>query len=270
MSKESYTATLLGCGKIGSAMLRSWLDKNLITTVTIIEPSDLQNEFSNDHRIKHIKNAKDHLVNTDLLILAVKPQALEESTLNLKGSVSENTVILSIIAGKNIESLERIFGSDAAIIRSMPNTPASIGKGANVAIANKNISENQRNCVSEVLGALGLVQWIEDETLMNAVTALSGSGPAYIFYLIEILAKSGENLGLTPELAMSLARQTVIGSAALAEFEQNTEASQLRKNVTSPRGTTEAALSILMDGRIEEIFNEALLAAKKRGEELNS
>ncbi len=269
MSKKAYSMTLLGCGKMGGAMLRSWLDQGLLTKVIIIDPSEPPKAFTNDPRIKHIRTAENHSIDTDIFTIAVKPQALEKSVENID-KIQKSTVLLSILAGKSIKSLECIFSSNAPIIRAMPNTPASIGKGANVAIANSNVSEHQKDCISELLSALGMAQWIEDESLMNAVTALSGSGPAYIFYIIEMLACSGEKLGLEPELAMSLARQTVIGSASLAESDKDIPACKLRENVTSPKGTTEAALRILMDGRAQDIFNEALLAAKKRGEELNS
>lgn len=269
MSKKAYSMTLLGCGKMGGAMLRSWIDQGLLTKVIIIDPSEIPKEFTNDPRIKHIRTADNHSIDTDVFTIAVKPQTLEKSVKNIN-EIQKATALLSILAGKSIKSLECIFSSDASIIRAMPNTPASIGKGANVVIANSNVSEHQKDCVSELLNCLGMTEWIEDESLMNAVTALSGSGPAYIFYIIEMLAHSGEKLGLKPKLAMSLARQTVIGSASLAESDKDTPACKLRENVTSPKGTTEAALRILMDGRAQGIFNEALLAARKRGEELNS
>ncbi len=267
--QKSYTATLLGCGKMGGAMLRSWLDQDILSDVLVIDPTPLPASIAADDRVTHATNA-DQPIKSDLLILAVKPQILEESTEKIQDKVSNNTVILSIAAGKTIAAIEQIFDAQHPVVRAMPNTPAAIGKGASVAIANSLVSEAQKQGVTSLLKALGTLEWIENEPLMNAVTALSGSGPAYIFHLIEILAQSGQSVGLDKDLAMTLARQTVIGSAALAEHDKDTPASTLRENVTSPKGTTEAALKVLMDGRAQEIFNEALNAAKKRGEELNS
>lgn len=254
---------------MGGAMLQSWLDNNILSDVVVVDPTPIAENFAADTRVQHATKIKQN-VDTDILILAVKPQILEESTENLKDKVSKNTVILSIAAGKSLGAIENIFGAQHPIVRAMPNTPAAIGKGASVAVTNKFVSKEQKQRISLLLKALGTLEWIEDEPLMNTVTALSGSGPAYIFHLIEILAKCGKSMGLNEDLAMNLARQTVIGSAALAEHDQDTPASNLRKNVTSPKGTTEAALKVLMDGRAQDIFDEALNAAKKRGEELNS
>jgi len=203
-------------------------------------------------------------------MLATKPQIMDNICAGLKDHLHKDTLILSIAAGKSIAYFEGYFGNDHPIIRTMPNTPAAIGKGITVACPNAAVSAAQKKNAETLLKAGGLVDWLEDENLLNAVTALSGSGPAYIFHLIETLAKTGEQIGLSRDLAEKLARQTVIGSAALAEDDEGTPASQLRKNVTSPGGTTQAALEILMDGRLEEIYKEALNAAKTRGEELSS
>lgn len=265
-SQNTYTVTMLGCGKMGGAMLTSWLEKSLTSSVIAIDRNPL--DF-NDPRVTHHTKA-DIEVNSDILVLAVKPQMLQEATQALNDNVAENTVIMSIAAGKSLSSLKALFKTGQPVVRVMPNTPAAIGKGANVAIANNHVTETQKQAVSDLLAATGTVHWIEDESLMDSVTALSGSGPAYIFYLIEMLAQSGEKLGLDADMAMELARQTVIGSAALAAADQNSGAGTLRKNVTSPGGTTEAALNILMDGRAQKLFDEALTAAKKRGEELNA
>ena len=265
-SQNTYTVTMLGCGKMGSAILTSWLEKDLTSAVTAIDPNTL--DF-NDPRVTHHTSA-DIEIHSDILVLAVKPQMLQDAAQALNDNVAEHTVIMSIAAGKSLNSLEALFKPDQPVVRVMPNTPAAIGQGANVAIANNNVTEDQKQAVSDLLAATGTVHWIEDESLMDSVTALSGSGPAYIFYLIEMLAQSGEKLGLDADMAMELARQTVIGSAALAAADENSEASTLRKNVTSPGGTTEAALNVLMDGRAQKIFDEALTAAKKRGEELNA
>lgn len=263
-----YDITLIGCGKMGGAMMRSWLKNDLVSRINIIDPAPLSDELLNDHRIGYAPQYQGESITSDILILAIKPQILKESSKEIAKNLSNETALLSIAAGQSLNILENIFGSDKAIVRTMPNTPASIGKGISVSIANKNTNEKQRNIVQKLLSATGENLWIEDESLMDAVTALSGSGPAYIFYLIEALAKAGENSGLTENMAMALARQTVIGSAALAEHEKNTSAATLRENVTSPNGTTQAALDVLMDGRFQEILNETLSSAVKRSKEL--
>ena len=151
----------------------------------------------------------------------------------------------------------------------MPNTPAAIGKGMTVACANTKVSAKQKSMTENLLDTLGVTDWLENETLFDAVTGLSGSGPAYIFYMIEAMAKAGTTLGLEPGFAMKLARQTVIGSAALAEREASLPASKLRENVTSPNGTTAAALSVLMDGKFQDIITTAIAKASARSKELS-
>ena len=267
---NAISATILGCGKMGSAMLSLWLEKSVLSQATVIDPSILPEPFMENPKVTHQPTFDGNLIDTDILILAVKPQILDLATESLKNHISDKCLVLSIAAGKSLVSIEAIFGSKQPVIRVMPNTPAAIGQGASVAIANSNASDQQKLSANALLESLGTLHWIEDETLMNAVTALSGSGPAYIFYLIETLSKAGEEIGLAPEMASELARQTVIGSAALAKSEENTPASKLRENVTSPGGTTQAALNVLMDGNLQDIYINALKSAQKRGEELNN
>ena len=178
-------------------------------------------------------------------------------------------MFVSVAAGKPLAFFEKHLGAGAKIIRSMPNTPAAVGKAITVAVANKNVSGADRDQAAKLLSAIGDVVWVEKESLLNPVTALSGSGPAYVFLLIETLTKAGIHIGLEAGMAEKLARQTVIGSAALAEVDTS-PAAQLRQNVTSPGGTTEAALKTLMaHPGIQELFNNALKAAAKRAEELS-
>ncbi len=253
---------------MGGAMLRGWLDQSITNHVCIIDPSDLPPELISDSRITHIKSYENQEISTDIVVLAVKPQILKAAVTPIASNIQNDTVILSIAAGQTIANFEDIFGQDTPIVRCMPNTPAAIGKGMSVCVANKYVSDTQKNAVNAVMNVSGLTKWVEDEALMDAVTALSGSGPAYIFYLIEALAAAGAELGLDPDIAMTLARQTVVGSAALAETDATIPASTLRKNVTSPGGTTEAALNVMMDGRYQELINEALKAAANRSIEL--
>lgn len=266
---KAYCATLIGCGKMGSAMITSWLENNLVSRVSVVDPSPLPAHLSDDPRVHYHPYYQEDMPSSEILILAVKPQILKEASQKIANNINAETVLLSIAAGQCISTLESIFGSKQPIIRTMPNTPAAIGKGISVSVANKHVTSAQKEIASTLLHASGEHKWIEDENLMDAVTALSGSGPAYIFHFIEALADAGEKLGLDTNLAMSLARQTVIGSAALAEHDDGVSAETLRANVTSPGGTTQAALEVLMDGRFQTILDEALNAAKKRAQELS-
>lgn len=259
---------LIGCGKMGSAMLRGWIAADIASAITVLEPAGLPDEFKNTSLIRTVTAATE-IPTADIFILAVKPQIMNEVCQTLKDKTSKETLILSIAAGQKIGNFEAHFGTAQPVIRVMPNTPAAIGQGISVAVANGNVSSEQRKIAATLLNSIGLVEWIEDESLMDAVTALSGSGPAYVFHLIEIMAKAGVETGLAPDFAMTLARQTVIGSAALAAAEPGITAEQLRKNVTSPGGTTAAALDILMNGEMQDVLNRALAAATARSKELS-
>jgi pyrroline-5-carboxylate reductase len=254
--------TLVGCGKMGSAMVRGWVASKVADKIYVIEPSGLPGDLQNMDIVELVEQT----VPSDIIVLAVKPQMMDAVCQTLDPG---SATILSIAAGQKIANFEKHFGDAQPVIRSMPNTPAAIGEGMTVAVANKNVTPAIRKIADDLLRATGQVEWIDNEELMDAVTALSGSGPAYVFYLIETLAKAGESVGLTTGFAMTLARQTVIGSAALAADDSETPAAILRKNVTSPGGTTEAALNVLMDGRMQDLFSEALAAATARSKELS-
>lgn len=263
------SVALIGCGKMGGALLAGWLKADTVSNVTILDPADLPGQFDEEELITHITDPSGLTGKYDVLMLATKPQIMDTICAEIKGHLHRDTLVLSIAAGKSIAYFENYFGNNQPIIRTMPNTPAAIGKGITVACPNASVSDTQKQSAEMLLKAGGLVDWLDNEELLNAVTALSGSGPAYIFYLIETLAKTGQSLGLPENIAEKLARQTVIGSAALAEEDSESPPSKLRENVTSPGGTTQAALQVLMDGRLEEIYKEALNAAKTRGEELS-
>lgn len=261
---------LVGCGKMGGALLEGWLKSGICKSVTVLEPFPLHEKFRNNPIITHITDGATIPHNADVMLLATKPQVMDEVCAALQGKIAPDMLVLSIAAGKSIESFARYFGETHPIIRTMPNTPAAIGEGITVACPNKAASETHVSIAHALLLAGGAVEWIEDESLLDAVTALSGSGPAYLFHMIEVLERAGVDIGLPADLSARLARQTVIGSAALAKAESETAPEILRKNVTSPGGTTEAALKILMDGRLEDIYKEALSRARDRGRELNS
>ncbi len=282
---------LVGCGKMGSALLSGWTSSDMSFECTVIDPASTNAALSSDtatvadastsvphHKntqdtppsnlryVKSYRECTDFIGEADVIVLAVKPQFMAKICADLKPHAPKTTLILSIAAGQTISNFEDHFDADQPIVRSMPNTPAAIGKGITVAVPNPHVSPEQKDLADALLGAAGLIEWVEDENLLNAVTALSGSGPAYVFYLIETLTKAGEEIGLPAELAGKLARQTVIGSAALAEHETELSASDLRTNVTSPGGTTEAALEVLMNGEFEALFKRALDAARQRSE----
>lgn len=239
---------------MGSALLKGWGRSGTV----VIEPG-------NQAYLPDIDAAGP--IAPELVVFAVKPQQIAQ-VVPAYARFAGQATFLSIAAGKTIAGFEALLGPQAAIVRAMPNTPAAIGKGISVAVANRNVSAQGKALADQALCAGGLVEWVEDESLLDAVTALSGSGPAYVFHLVETMARAGEAMGLAPDLAMKLARQTVIGSGHL--LEQSAEpASALREAVTSPGGTTAAALHILRDSaRLQNLMTEALKAAQARGREL--
>ena len=243
---------------MGGALLQRWQAKSICNQVVIVDPASTKIQSFNDIPAGFKPN---------VIVFAVKPQALAALIGDYKAYAG--ALFVSVAAGKPLAFFEKHLGAGAKIIRSMPNTPAAVGKAITVAVANKNVSGADRDQAAKLLSAIGDVVWVEKESLLNPVTALSGSGPAYVFLLIETLTKAGIHIGLEAGMAEKLARQTVIGSAALAEVDTS-PAAQLRQNVTSPGGTTEAALKTLMaHPGIQELFNNALKAAAKRAEELS-
>ena len=259
---------LIGCGKMGGAMLDGWLARGLpAADIVVAEPVEAIRPRHAGVRV--VSSSAEVEETPEIVVLAVKPQIMREAcdVLNLK--LAPGVPILSIAAGKSLAQYATIFGLNRPVIRAMPNTPAAIGHGISVMCANAEITPIHRHLATDLLGAVGVVSWIDDESLMDAVTAVSGSGPAYVFLLIEELANAGEKAGLPAELAKTLARQTVIGSAHLAAAEIGIAPATLRENVTSPGGTTEAALKVLMsENGLSKVLTDAVTAATKRGKEL--
>ena len=261
---------LVGCGKMGGALLGGWLGRDVDAgAVTVIEPfeTDALREKLGVAVHQDI-SALDLGYQPDVVVFAVKPQAMAEIVPHYLRYVREGTVFLSIAAGRPIAFFEEHLGSEAAIIRSMPNTPASVGRGITVACGNAHMSGDHKVVCHSLLEAVGEVAWVDDEALLDPVTAVSGSGPAYVFLLIETLAKAGVAAGLAPDLADKLARATVTGSGELAHLSSD-KAATLRENVTSPGGTTAAALDVLMaaDG-LQPLMIRAVEAATNRSREL--
>jgi pyrroline-5-carboxylate reductase len=265
-----FTGTLLlvGAGKMGGAMLEGWLALGMAAKhVVVIEPNPACEIVALTSRGLRLNPSSGDIGEVSAVVLAIKPQAAPDVMRSLKPYVGASTVIVSIMAGRTLRFLEQAL-PPAAMIRAMPNTPAAIGRGITVAVPNSRVSSQQRALVHALLSAVGKVEWIGDEALMDAVTALSGSGPAYVFLLAEAMARAGAAAGLPTELADALARATVAGSGELLA-RSSLAAATLRQNVTSPGGTTAAALDVLMgkDG-LERLMVEAVAAATRRSREL--
>jgi pyrroline-5-carboxylate reductase len=261
------TIALAGAGKMGGAMLTGWLAQGLdAERVVVIEPQPSAEINALAAKGIRLNPSAGDAGAVDTLVVAVKPQSFREAGAALKQFVGSSTLVVSIMAGTTIAALEEVCGG--RVVRAMPNTPAAIGRGITVAVAAKNVSAAQRTTADALLRATGLVEWVDDESLMDAVTAVSGSGPAYVFLLAEELARAGVEAGLPAELATKLARQTVAGSGELLHRSELTSAT-LRQNVTSPGGTTAAALEVLMgeDG-MQPLMIRAVAAATKRSKEL--
>jgi pyrroline-5-carboxylate reductase len=268
LSKFRGNLVLVGAGKMGTAMLDGWLARGLKPQqITVIEPQPTKGTKALSRRGVRL-NPKGKSAPVSAIVLAIKPQSASEALPPLAKYIGKGTLLVSIMAGRTIAFLEKSLPAGAAIVRAMPNTPAAIGRGISVAVANTDIATSQRKQASDLLAAIGKVEWVSNETLMDAVTALSGSGPAYLFLLAESMASAGIAAGLPPALATRLARETIIGSADLLD-RSDLDAATLRENVTSPGGTTAAALDILMGpGGFDEILTRAIAAATRRSREL--
>ena len=265
------TLVLAGGGKMGGALLAGWLNKGMGgADIIVVEPdSKTASAISEKHGVAVVEIVGD--LDADLtpetVVFAVKPQSMDDVAPAYGGYAGPDTVFLSIAAGCTIKLFESHLGA-CPVVRSMPNTPAAIGLGMTVACANRQTSDGQRARCQRLLEAVGEVAWVSDEALMDAVTAVSGSGPAYVFLLAESMAEAGIQAGLPAELSQHLARVTVAGAGELLHQSEEA-AAQLRTNVTSPGGTTEAALSVLMGGAGgQPLVTKAIAAATKRAKEL--
>jgi pyrroline-5-carboxylate reductase len=261
------TLALAGAGKMGGAMLTGWLAGGLeASRVVVIEPQPSLEITALAARGIRLNPAASDIGAVETLVVAVKPQSFREAGIALKSFTGAATLVVSIMAGATIASIAATCGG--AVVRAMPNTPAAIGRGITVAVAAGNVSAAQRSVADALLRATGAVEWVDDETLMDAVTAVSGSGPAYVFLLAEELARAGVEAGLPEELATRLARETVAGSGELLRRSEASSAT-LRQNVTSPGGTTAAALDVLMgpDG-LQPLMIRAIATATKRSRDL--
>jgi pyrroline-5-carboxylate reductase len=258
---------LVGCGKMGGAMLEGWLARGLKATDAIVaEPVEALRPKKAG--LRAVGSSQEIAETPGLVVLAVKPQTMDAVLADLRRFADDGAVFLSIAAGKTLKYFASHLGATAKVVRAMPNTPAAVRQGITVACAATGVSAAEKKRCQDLLEAVGQALWVEDEALMDPVTALSGSGPAYVFLLVEAMAAAGAKLGLSPDMAMQLARATVTGSGELLR-QSSDAAAQLRINVTRPGGTTAEALKILMasDG-IQPVFDKALAAASRRSKEL--
>jgi pyrroline-5-carboxylate reductase len=256
--------TLVGAGKMGGAMLAGWLAGGLDPArTTVLDPQA-------SPEMQALCAARGLALNpaappvADALVLAMKPQGLEGAAPALAPLIGPGTLVVSILAGKTIANLRDRLPGARAIVRAMPNLPASIGRGATGAVASPEVDDRQRAQAHALLASVGLVEWLDDEGLIDALTAVSGSGPAYVFLLAEVMAEAGVAAGLPADMATRLARETVSGAAALLAANPR-DAALLRRDVTSPGGTTAEALAVLMrDGGLPDLMREAVDAARRR------
>lgn len=260
---------LVGSGKMGAALLRGWLAQGMLPqSVTVAEPSQAAAREFLDAGVRWSDGVIAPEVPPRVVVLAVKPQTMDAVLPSCRAMAARQPLFLSIAAGKTIAYFEDRLGRETPIVRSMPNTPASVGCGITVACANAAVTDAQRSLSTLLLGAVGEVAWVEEEPLLDAVTALSGGGPAYVFLLVECLAEAGRHVGLPSDLAMRLARATVAGSGELLRRSEEPPAT-LRQNVTSPKGTTLEALNILMSREgLQPLLTRAIAAATRRSREL--
>lgn len=253
---------LVGGGKMGMALLQGWLDAGLDRAqFGVQEPTPSEQLTATGVSLNPEVDFK-----PDIIVLAIKPQLAEAVLPHL--SVSSGCLVISLMAGVPTQTIAALMQTDIACIRTMPNTPAAIGKGITGLYATKAVGQTERDKAEALMRAVGDVVWLETEKMINAVTAISGSGPAYVFYLTEALSNGAQALGLDETMARKLAMQTIIGAAAMLQ-EDGADAAQLRRNVTSPGGTTEAALDVLMgEGGMGELMRRATQAAADRAQEL--
>ncbi|UTW54968.1 pyrroline-5-carboxylate reductase [Kordiimonas sp. SCSIO 12610] len=282
MMKTLFSAdaplVLLGCGNMGGALLDGWLKSGLqADAVYIIDPALTEKAnraemFQAFPEANIIARADDlpATIHVKAILVAIKPQMMATVLPSVKPALNSDTLLLSVAAGTTIANFETYLGSGIKMIRTMPNTPAAVGKGITGLVASSNVTDDEKHVAELLMQAAGETVWVENEALINVVTAVSGSGPAYVFHLIECLAAAAENEGLPADVAEELARHTIVGAGALLENEPLTSAGVLRERVTSPNGTTAAGLDALMgvDCGLGGLIRETVRAARKRGEEL--
>src|SRR5690554_3794366 len=273
MSLGEGPLLFLGCGKMGGAILSGLLARGVSPDrIHIIEPNKEAVSDFISHGVRHYLSGNElpRDLRASLVLLAVKPQVMEEALPAVAPLAASGTLYVSVAAGKTLSWFAERLGQGTPVVRAMPNTPAAVGRGMTVLCPGPGVTPDQRSLAGELLSAVGEIAWVEEEALIDPVTALSGGGPAYVFLMIECLAKAGEEAGLPRELARRLARVTVSGAGELVH-QSSEEPEVFRQNVTSPGGTTLEALKILMapDG-LQPLMTKAIAAATRRSRELAS
>lgn len=267
---SGFSICLIGAGNMGGAMLAGWLESGISADrINVVDPVPSEKMLTVFAKagVDHFTSAEDAPI-SDVLIVAVKPQIIEKVLPSLTNMIGEETAIVSVAAGTTISTISGHVG-EVAIVRAMPNTPSLMRKGMTGCFANGRTSASQVEQVTHLLSAMGKVVWVESESQIDAVTAVSGSGPAYVFHLAECMAQAGVEAGLPVAVAETLARETIAGAGEMLSQLEDSSA-QLRKNVTSPNGTTAAALDVFMsDQKMQKLVSQAIMAAKKRSEELS-
>lgn len=269
MSSSPQTVLVVGCGHMGGAMVRQWMTHSSYT-LHILNPSKPKADIASkiESHSENVEGFKD--IHFDIVVLAVKPQIIIDVAKTLRPVLDENTLVISIAAGVTLSSLQAALPHQQPIIRCMPNLPSSIGAGVTAFVTNEKCLSSHTQHAQDLLSVVGSVHVLDDEQDLHSVTAVSGSGPAYIFHLAECMTDAGMSLGLSHELAAQLARETIIGSARLLETNDDTSAEEYRKSVTSRGGTTQAALEVLMhDDAMRGLFERALKQASERSQELS-
>jgi pyrroline-5-carboxylate reductase len=260
---------LVGGGKMGSALLQGWLAAGFgVAQFMVNEPAPSDDLAASVAVVNPTAELLEQSM-PDIIVLAIKPQMADSVLPDLIPAVRRSTVVISLLAGQSIEHLSALLGGHDVIVRTMPNTPAAIGLGMTALIASDGVSAAQKQDAGHLMQAVGETVWLDSQKQMDAVTAISGSGPAYVFYLAETMMSAGVSLGLSEEMALQLARQTIVGAATMM-VQSDTSPSQLRRNVTSPNGTTEAALDVLMaeTGGLGTLMRQATQAAALRNRQL--
>ncbi len=269
MNKHKHTIGFIGGGNMARSLIGGLVRAGYpADALSVADPNEsIRTALESDFGIDATADNQQIADQCDVVVLAVKPQVLKEVATRLRTGHRQHQLILTVAAGIRTSSLGSWLGNDTPIVRAMPNTPALVQSGATALFATPQVNEAQRDLAESIMRAAGLVQWVEDENQMDAVTALSGSGPAYLFLVMEAMEKAGQELGLAAETARLLTLQTAFGAAKLA-LEIEEDPAVLRQNVTSPGGTTERAIQVLQQEGLEDIFNKALRAARDRAQEL--
>lgn len=259
----------IGAGNMARSLIGGLLKKGYSADqIAVSDPSPECQDLARSLDVKVLSDNEDLVAQSNVVVLAVKPQVMSDVIATLTTSLHDHKpLVVSIAAGINCKSLEGWSKTELPIVRCMPNTPALVQEGATAMFANRFVSSEQKTSAQAILEAVGLALWVNSEAELDAVTALSGSGPAYFFLLMEAMQNAGESLGLNAETAGLLVQQTALGAAKMA-FDESVSPAELRRRVTSPKGTTEAAINSFQANKFEEIVNEALQAAEQRSNQL--